>query len=154
MPRSMLMWAACAATWGHIDICSPGCCWRPCLGPRSWCNWGSYWCPWPLLPSGLWRCLWSLLLQDSMLISVGFAAAESHIDVGSLCSHLGTCWCLLSVCGLCVESFWYPWAWLLVGYILMFCARLSLKAMFMVLACPSGEDYKGVCCLCFSRWPF
>lgn len=40
--RVVLMWVACAITWGHGDL-------PVCLGSYSCCNWGVGWCPWPEL---------------------------------------------------------------------------------------------------------
>lgn len=44
---------ACTATWGHVNIYSPGCIWGHGLGPCSYCNWEP--CSWSVL---LWETVW------------------------------------------------------------------------------------------------
>jgi len=92
------------------------CLWRP-----LWYPWSVLVCPgstevqgscgylWPLVAvvhvdvhgpcyyQSLCKCLWSVLPPEDMLVSVGQAAAQDHVDMIDLIFQLKPCWWLLSV---------------------------------------------------------
>jgi hypothetical protein len=71
MVRNSLMWAAWAATWGHVRP-SPRCYWGPCLGQ------------WPCISRGLCWCPWSMLPPKAMWKSLVWTAASDHFVVQGL----------------------------------------------------------------------
>lgn len=40
IPRTKMMWVACAAIWGYVDICGPWCYWGPSWSLWSCCSQG------------------------------------------------------------------------------------------------------------------
>ena len=72
----MLVSVAHVTTYGHADINGLCLCLKPCRFP------------WAVLAHRailmLVVSLWSMLLPEAVLVSVGQAAAGSHIDVGGL----------------------------------------------------------------------
>jgi hypothetical protein len=139
--KAMLMSETPAATWGPCGLCyrlkpcwchGPCCCQGPCLGLLSWCSWGSCWCLWPTLP------------PTAMQISMVCASVWSHVDFHGLCWHTGPYWCLWSLYGLCcyLRLCWYPWARLLLGFML----GSMLVATVHGRCCP-GVHVDGLRCL-------
>lgn len=96
------MWTSvlCAATWGHTDVHHQSCCWKPC-----W-------------------CLWFMLPQSFMLVSVVCVGSGDHVDIND---HRRPCWCM--------------WSQILPETVLMSVIHATSEAMLRSVSCVAARGY-------------
>lgn len=107
---TVLMWVACAATLGHIDVQSPWCHWRPCLGLWFYQSGDCVYAHGLCYHRRPGRYLESVLPPEAMLLSMDWASARDHISARGLCCPGSD---IDSLCLCCRQGLWWcpRWMW-------------------------------------------